>query len=136
MALTSAQTTQLYEIFGVPQSGVGRVANTFADLSGSLTVRVDLSYTETSAALAAAIAALSEAQITRVAALLTDWDSIGSQSELAVSADGGTSGTLVDHAKRRANIRDALANILGFMSAQSFAQAARVFGPGGNRLLR
>ena len=86
MALTSAQITQVYEILGVPQNGVGQVVGAIATPFGPVCDSCDFGALITK--IDARLAALTTTQIARVGNLLTRWDAIGSTSPLRVSGSG------------------------------------------------
>ncbi len=111
MALTSAQTTQIYEIFGVPQNGSGAVISAVATIFGPVFESLDLSALVTK--IDTKLSALTSEQIARVTTLLSRWDAITSTSPLRVTQSAATRGIAVDHPAERAAIRTALSNIIG-----------------------
>ena len=111
MALTAAQTTQIYEIFGVPQNGSGAVVSAVATIFGPVCESLDMSGLITR--IDAKLSALTTEQIARVTALLLRWDAITSTSPLRVTQSAATRGIAVDHPAERASIRAALGNIIG-----------------------
>ncbi|MEI6235350.1 MAG: hypothetical protein WCT04_20020 [Planctomycetota bacterium] len=125
MALTDAQTTQIFGIFGVPQNGSGTVVDAVATVFGPACESVDMSAIV--ARINAKLTALNSEQITRVGALLLRWDAITSTSPLRVTRSASTSGVAVDHPAERAAIRTALSNIIGVAvtSGGFAAEAAR-----------
>lgn len=136
MALTAAQTTQVFKIYGIPQSGSGTLVYRMAD-NLSVPLMQPFSFTAVVDALNAALAALTASQEAEVVALLTAWSDIGDYDELRVSQDGGTAGRIVDRDVRRQNIRDTLANILGVaMPRGGFSTEARRLAGGGHSLIR
>lgn len=127
MALTAAQTTQVFKVFGIPQSGIGYSA---LDPSAPYaSVVTSYNYSAAKDRLNTILAALSASQEAEVGALLTEWAAITDYSELRVNADGGSAGRLMDHDTRREKVRSALANVLGF-AAPGGGFAARVAAPG------
>lgn len=132
MALTAAQITQVYEILGVPQDGVGEVFGSVATLFGPAFESYDMSAIVTK--IDAKLAGLTSRQVARTATLLERHTAIGSSSPLQVSgARGGARGTLADHPAERDAIRSTLGNILGiaapsggFMAEAKRAQGGRV----------
>lgn len=125
MALTAAQVTQVFEIFGIPQNGAGDVAIQASSQDGPLCETYD--FTALASKLSARLTALSSEQITRVTALLTRWDAVTSTSPLQISRSSGGSGAIADHPGERAAIRFALSNLIGFAAAPGgfAAEAAR-----------
>lgn len=125
MALTAAQVTQVFEIFGIPQNGAGDVAIQASSPDGPLCETYDFSALATK--LSARLTALSSEQVARVVTLLTRWDAVSSSSPLRIARSGGGSGTIADHPGERAAIRFALSNLVGFAAAPGgfAAEAAR-----------
>ena len=125
MALSAAQVTQVYDIFGVPQGGSGAVISAVATVFGPVCDVLDMSALVT--AIDAKLAALSAEQITRVTALLARWDAISSTSPLRVTQSASTRGIAADHPAERVSIRAALSNIIGIAvpSGGFAAEAAR-----------
>lgn len=111
MALTAAQITQVYEIFGVPQGGSGAVVSAVATIFGPVCDSLDMSALVTK--IDAKLAALGTTQLARVTALLLRWDAVTSTSPLRVTQSSATRGIAVDHPAERASIRVALSNIIG-----------------------
>ncbi|HLX60169.1 MAG TPA: hypothetical protein VKX17_02690 [Planctomycetota bacterium] len=111
MALTSAQITQVYEIFGVPQNGNAQVVSAIASIFGPVCDSCDFSALITR--IDAQLAALTSTQIDRVTALLTRWDAITSSSPLRVQRSGQGRGVFADHPAERAAIRAELSNLVG-----------------------
>lgn len=111
MSLTATQTTQIYEILGVPQDGSGEVIGSIATLFGPEFESYNMGNIVTS--IDAKLAALSASQLTRVTTLLDRYTAISASSPLKLNAASGARGTLVDHPAEREAIRLALGNILG-----------------------
>src|ERR1043165_1361684 len=125
MALTAAQITQVYEIFGVPQNGVGQIVGAIATPFGPGFDSCDTSALVT--AIDARLAALTTSQLARVNSLLTRWDAITSSSPLRVEGSSGARGTVADHPAERALIRTALSNLIGVaVPAGGFAAEAGI----------
>jgi hypothetical protein len=123
MALSSAQVTQVFEVFGVPENGGGDVVSEAVSLFGPVCDSYDLSAIVTK--LNARLSALTSSQIDRVTALLERWSAITSSSPLKLAHSGGSQGTIVDHAAERAAIKQALSNITGWaVSGGGFAAEA------------
>lgn len=125
MALSAAQTTQLFEIFGVPQNGSGAVVSAVATIFGPVFESLDMSSLVTR--INAKLIALSAEQIARVTTLLLRWDAVTSTSPLRVTQASNTRGIAADHPAERVAIRAALSNIIGVsVPAGGFAaEAAR-----------
>ena len=138
--LSAAQITQVFKIFGLPQSGAGALV--FTDLAprGAVTSTFDLS--QPVAALNAKLASLSLSQESEAAALLNEWASITDYSELRVYSQGKdagrAAGRLADDEVRRENIRRTLGNVIGFYVPPGgfVAVACRTAGVGEHRLVR
>lgn len=125
MALTAAQITQVYEIFGVPQNGVGQIVGAIATPFGPVCDSCDVSALVSK--IDARLAALTATQITRVSSLLTRWDAVTSSSPLRVEGSSGARGTVADHPAERALIRTALSNLIGVaVPAGGFAAEAGI----------
>ena len=140
MALTAAQITQVFKIFGLPQSGSGALV--FTDLAPRGTVTSTFDMSQPAAALNEKLTGLSAAQESEVRALLDEWSGITDYSELRVNAEGRgegrTAGRLADDAARRENIRRTLGNLIGFYVPPGgfVAVAAQTAGVGAHRLVR
>jgi len=126
MALTAAQTTQIYEILGVPQNGSGAVISAMATIFGPVFESMDMSTLVTK--INAKLTALTAEQIARVTPLLLHWDAITSTSPLRVTQSASTRGTAVDHPAERAAIRSALSNIIGVAVPSGGFAAEALFG--------
>ncbi len=113
MALSAAQTSQLYEVFGLPQGGLGYDAAQVANLWGPAGEAYD--FTAHVTALTTKLAALSASQETRVTTALTRWDVITSYDPLKIhrSTTGGE-GTIVDYPAEREAIRQTIGNVIGY----------------------
>ncbi|HYF49514.1 MAG TPA: hypothetical protein VEJ63_08915 [Planctomycetota bacterium] len=126
MPLSATQTTQVFEILGVPQDGSGDVFASVATLFGAEYETYDM------AAIVSRIntklAALTATQITRVTELLDRFTSITATSPLQVEASSAGQGVIVDHPKERDAIRVALGNVLGIAvpSGGFMAEARRL----------
>jgi hypothetical protein len=132
MALTTAQVTKIYKIFGLPQANEALVVTDWFSIPGPATATMDLSAIK--AKLDAILAALSATQETEVAALVVAWDAVGDYDELRVTRDGTSEGVLVDREKRRENIRRTLGALIGFVAPTGgFTRGA---GGGGGRIIR
>ena len=127
--LTADETTRLFKIFGIPQNGTGFVAGRIISLYGPAGNVYDFSALVTQ--LNALLNAVTATQYTQIQAQLTEWENITDYSELAVSADNNTAGRLVDHDRRRRNIRRTLSNLIGyFVPADGFfTDASAASGP-------
>ena len=125
MALTDAQATQIYDIFGIPQSGSGTVISAVATIFGPVCENLDMSALVTR--IDAKLAALSTEQIARITALLQRWDAVTSTSPLRVTQSGATRGIAADHPAERVAIRSSLSNLIGVAvpSGGFAAEAAR-----------
>jgi hypothetical protein len=135
MSLTAAQTTQLFQILGIPQSGGGDVYASLATLFGPAFETYDLSAVV--ARVNDRLAALSATQTARVTELLDRHTALTASSPLAVRSAAGTSGTLSDHPAERKAIRDELCNITGIaVPAGGFAAEARRLSGGAGALER
>jgi hypothetical protein len=132
VALTAAQVTQVFEVVGVPQDGVGEVFASVATLFGAEFESYDMSAVV--ARITAKLSALTASQESRVTNLLDRYTTISATSPLQVRGSAKTSGTLADHPAEREAIRAALGNVLGiavpsggFMAeAQRMARGTRV----------
>ncbi len=131
MPLTAAQTTPIFEILGIPQSGSGDVFGSVATLFGPEFESYDMSAIVSR--ITAKLAALSAEQITRVTAVLDRHTAITATSPLKMHSSSGASGVIADHPAERDMIRTALGNILGIaVPAGGFmAEAQRGVGGGG-----
>src|SRR5207248_3867675 len=109
--LTADETTRLYKIFGIPQNGTGFVAARIISLYGPGGNVYDFSALVNQ--LNALLNNVTATQYTQIQNMLTEWENITDYSELALSADAGTHGRLVDHGQRRRNIRRTLSNLVG-----------------------
>lgn len=134
MALTDAQKATIFEIFGLPQGGSIKSVTSLVDFPGTLgqvtypnTVTGDISLVVTE--LNTQIAALSASQETRVGTLLTRWDELSATKPVKISVGAsGAEGVLADFQRERKNIRNTLANILGFTMPGSYVdEANRIF---------
>jgi hypothetical protein len=123
MPLTAAQTTQFFQILGIPQDGSGDVFSSVASLFGPAYESYDLSAIVTR--INTKLTALSATQLTRVTELLDRHTAITATSPLAVNESAGTRGTLSNHASERKAIRHELCNIAGIaIPAGGFAAEA------------
>jgi hypothetical protein len=127
MALTAAQITQVYKVFGLPQSGSGALV--FTDLAPRGTVVSTIDMNQPATALSQRLAALTAEQESEVGALLQEWAGITDYSELRVNAEGRgegrAAGRLADDEARRENIRRTLGNVIGFYAPPGgFARVA------------
>lgn len=131
MPLTAAQTTHIFEILGVPQSGAGEVFASVATLFGAEYESYDMSSVVTK--IGATLAALSAEQIARVTTLLDRHTAITSSSPVEVRESAEAKGTLANHPAEREYIRSALGNILGLAvpSGGFMAEAMRLARGGG-----
>ena len=127
MPLTAAQTTQIFEILGIPESGSGDVFASLATLFGPAHETYDMAGVVTR--VNARLAALSGTQLARVSELLDRHTTISATSPLSVAQSSAGKGTLVHHPAEREAIRHALGNILGIaVPAGGFmAEARRLF---------
>jgi hypothetical protein len=127
--LTADETTRLFKIFGIPQNGTGFVAARIISLYGPGGNSYDFSALVNQ--LNALLDNVTSSQYTQVQNMLSEWESITDYSELAVSADAGTHGQLVDHNQRRRNIRRTLSNLIGFYAPADgfFTDASAASGP-------
>ena len=124
MALTTAQTTHLFEIFGIPQNGAGDIFASVVTLFGPEYETYDLSGIVSK--LNTRISVLSAAQEARITALLTRWDTLTSYNPIKLEQAGDVQGTIADYEQERANIRKALSDILGFSTPSGgFAAEAK-----------
>ncbi len=124
MALTAAQTTQFFEILGIPQNGAGDVFSSVATLFGPAYETYDCSGIVSK--VNTRLSALTTSQETRVTALLTRWDAITSYSPLQVNQNGDTSGRVVDYPQERENIRRSLGDLVGVaVPSGGFTEEAR-----------
>ena len=135
MPLSSDQTTQVFQILGIPQGGTGHVIGSVATLFGPAYESYDMQAVV--ALVNARLAGLSAPQETRLTALLARWDAIGSTSPLRVNAAGDTRGELADHPAEREAIRHALADVAGIaVPAGGFAAEARRMTGGSGEISR
>lgn len=135
MALSAAQITQVFEIFGVPENGSGEVVAGLTTLFGPAGESYDLS--AITALLNAKLSALSASLETRVVALLDRWDVVTSTSPLRLETVPEGRGTVVDHPAEREAIRNTLADLIGFVvPSGGFAAEARRRLSGGGTLTR
>jgi len=138
--LTAAQITQVFKIFGLPQSGSGALV--FTDLAPRGTVTSTFDMSRPAATLNEKLAALSASQEGEAGALLNEWASITDYSELRVNSEGKgegrAMGRLADDQARRENIRRTLGNLIGFYVPPGgfVAVAAQTAGVGEHRLVR
>ncbi|MCZ7646925.1 MAG: hypothetical protein M5U26_16825 [Planctomycetota bacterium] len=135
MALTAEQTTQIFEMLGIPEGGNGAVLSSVATLFGPAYESYEMSgFVDL---VNARLAGLSASQEARVGELLARWSAIGATSPLTVAAEGAARGTLADHPAERAHLRLALANVIGIaVSSGGFAREAWTAGGGGARVAR
>lgn len=112
MALSAAQKTQVFEIFGIPETGSG---TSYPELMGEFGASGDTyDMSRVLSQVTSILNALSASQEARVAALLTRHAAITSSSPLQVhGAAGGARGVLVDHPGEREAIRAAIGTIVG-----------------------
>jgi hypothetical protein len=130
--LDANQTTQTFDIFGLPQNGNGFVAFAMLTLWGPSGEPYSFSTLVTQ--LNTLLSALTTYQCTRVTTLLTRWDSITSTSPLEIwKSTSGAEGRIVDYPAERENIRQELAGIIGFAVPRGgfMAQAKSAIGGGG-----
>ena len=112
MALSTANVTKVFKLFGLPQRGYGYVAEPL--IRGLTPSGAEYDFTELTAKLTAVLATLSATQQTEVEALLTEWDAVKDYGTLEVLSDSGAQGTLVSHSRERKQIRAVIANLIGF----------------------
>lgn len=126
MPLSNAQITQVFEIFGVPQSGSGDVASQVASVFGPVSNAFDFAAIATK--LNDRLAALSDTQTARSGTLLARWDALTSSSPLRITQSAKANGVFADHPAERAAIRTALTNVIGFAAPSGgfAAEATRV----------
>ena len=131
MALTAAQTTQVFEILGVPQDGTGEVFASVATLFGAEFESYDM------AAIVDKIGdkldALTASQEARVVELLARHSAITATSPLQVSGTNAARGKLADYPAEREALRTALGNVLGLATPSGgfMAEAQRLARGGG-----
>ena len=114
MALTAAQTAQLYQIMGVPQGGTARTVMRIATLYGPSGEVFDFAAVVTMLTTQLTEVATNSSREARVTTLLTAWEDITSYSNLRVDGAGTNRGRLVHHERARETIRQELANLIGF----------------------
>jgi hypothetical protein len=121
MAFTADQKSVIYEILGIPENGysVNTLSLVHAPYSNVGVWNPSYNtgdFTAMLASIAAQIArveAIASCQ-TRVSALLTRWDEIGTSSMTAVSkSPSGAEGKIFDAEVERCNIRLRLSNLVG-----------------------
>lgn len=115
MALSTTERTQIFLIYGIPQSGTVRIVHQLSSLWGPSFDTYDL--TAVKAALTAALdeVDLNATALTMVQGILTQYfTTIGDSSQLYVNADGGSSGVLTNERAELAYLRDKLASVIGF----------------------
>ncbi|MGD0093243.1 MAG: hypothetical protein ABSE73_25290 [Planctomycetota bacterium] len=138
--LTASQVTQVFKIFGIPQSGTGAVV--FTDLAPRGTVVSTFDMSQPAARLGVILGSLTPEQEAEAAALLEEWANVTDYSEVRVNSEGRgadrAQGRLADDQVRRQNIRLALGNVLGFYAPPGgfAAVAAQTAGAGEHRLIR
>ena len=127
--LTADETTRVFKIFGTPQIGTGFVAGRIISLYGPGGNVYD--FTALVSQLNALLNAVTATQYTQIQNQLTEWENITDYSELSVNADASTTGRLVDHEKRRRNIRRTLSNRIGYYVPADgfFTDASAATGP-------
>ncbi|HYG77795.1 MAG TPA: hypothetical protein VEK08_22505 [Planctomycetota bacterium] len=136
MPLTAAQSTQIFEILGIPQAGSGAVVGSVATLFGPQFETYDMLGIVTQ--INSRIVALSAEQITRITALLDRYSTITASSPLQIQASsGGARGVLADHPAEREAIRAALGNVLGVaVPSGGFVAEAQRQARGGGTVIR
>ena len=111
--MTSAQRTQIFEIFGLPQNGSGYSVFLTATLFGPFAEPYD--FTALVTALNAKLDALTSPQETRVIVHLERWDLVGGTNPLLMQkSSSGAEGIIVDFNRERQNIHNQIAAIIGF----------------------
>lgn len=131
MALTAAQTTQVFEILGIPEDGTGEVFASVATLFGSEFESYDMSAIVDR--IGDKLDALTASQEARVTELLARHTAISATSPLQVRGSAKATGTLADHPAEREALRVALGNVLGLAvpSGGFMAEAQRLARGGG-----
>jgi hypothetical protein len=135
MALTAAQTTQVFEILGVPEDGTGEVFASVATMFGAEFESYDMAAVV--AKIGDKLEGLSASQEARVAELLARHAAISATSPVKVRGSAKASGTLADHPAEREAIRVALGNVLGVaVPSGGFLAEAQRAARGGGRVER
>ena len=113
MALDADETTQTFEIFGIPQSGSAYHTYAITTLWGPFGQAYDCSAIVTQ--LTTILTALTASQLVRVRLVLVRWNEVTSFSPLAiVEGSAGGKGRIVDYDEERKKMRRTLSNIIGF----------------------
>lgn len=116
MALTAAQTTQCFEIFGIPETGTSITIGSIQSIYGA-NIAV-YSHAAAATRMAAILAALTATQITRVTTLLDRWTAITGTAPSKINDDAGS--VCADYPAERAAIREQLEKITGiFIGGQA-----------------
>jgi len=134
---TAAETTKVFKIFGIPQSGSAYVAGRIISLYGPGGNTYDFSALVT--ALNTQLAAVNATAYIECQTQIVEWDNITDFSELTVDSDSSSKGQLVNHAKRRDRVRMTISNLIGFVCPPGgfFADSNLVqWGGNGPRVLR
>lgn len=115
MAFSTTQKTQIFQIFGLPEHGTMRVVHQLSSMWGTHAESYDLSGAVTLLNAAIADCEANAAALARAQAILTEYyTTIGESSQMRVTADGTSSGTLMDQPAQLAFYRDQLSTVLGF----------------------
>lgn len=136
---TETERTEIFVIFGIPQSGSAFVVGRIISLYGPAGNNYD--FTNVVTQLNTLLNLITTTQYAYIQSALTEWTTITDWSEIKVSDDNNSKGQLVDHFKRRRMIRKTLANIIGFFCPEDgfWTDSAQVFAGsmgGGGRVLR
>jgi hypothetical protein len=115
MALSAAETTLLYELFGIPEANDGYLVSQLTSLMGAFAETFD--WTAVKSALDARLATMAAdgtGREARVQAHLASYSSIA-QDPMSINRGAtGAEGLLVDRPREVEYLRDACATIIGF----------------------
>ena len=136
MALSSAEVTKVFKIFGIPQSGKAVLGKD--NLLSRFPAVIEFDVTANVTKLNTILAALTADQVVEVQTQITAWEAMGDSNPLSIAEDLNTKGTIVNYDKAREKIKETLSNIIGFVTGSPgfYQEAKSKFGMSSGRLLR
>lgn len=139
MAFSATETTQIFQMFGVPETGTVTVVHHMVSLWGPYAENYDLSGVVTAlTARITAINANASALVMAQGVLTAYYTTVGDNSQVRITADGSTTGVLADDKAELEYYRTKLSNILGFFCPRGgYTQELRDrYGRNGNSVVR
>jgi len=135
--LSAAQTTQIFQLFQLPENPNIKIVETFFQRDVILDSTLGPTTYSTGtiqnaiSQLNACLEAVTASQLTQIEEQLTRLSEVGFTKPIMVKKDAaGTEGHLADYPMEREDIRRQIANIIGFYAPEGgfYSEAKRAFG--------